>query len=72
MKAIRLRRHIDSETLSLPEIKPLIGRNVEIIILEEEILKPAGRRRKKFSDSAGMYPDFDEEAVWRLRRASKI
>jgi len=34
MNAIRLTRHIDSETLHLPELRPLIGKEVEIIVLE--------------------------------------
>lgn len=41
MNAIRIRRTLDSETLHLPELKPLLGRTVEIIILEEE---PTARR----------------------------
>jgi hypothetical protein len=36
MNAIRIRKKLDSETLHLPELKPLLGRTVEIIVLEEE------------------------------------
>ncbi len=35
MNAIRIRTRIESETLTLPELKPLIGRAVEIIVLDE-------------------------------------
>lgn len=35
MNAIRIRRHLDSETLNLPELRELVGRNVEIIVLDE-------------------------------------
>lgn len=35
MKPIHIRRYLDSETLTLPELKPLIGKTVEIIIREE-------------------------------------
>ena len=35
MNAIRIRRTIDSETLTVPELRGLIGREVEIIVLEE-------------------------------------
>jgi len=35
VNAIRIRRKLDSDTLHLPELKPLIGREVEIIVLEE-------------------------------------
>jgi hypothetical protein len=31
MDAVRIRRKLESETLHLPELKPLIGKNVEII-----------------------------------------
>jgi len=36
MNAVRIRRKLDSDTLHLPELKPLIGKNVEIIVLEEQ------------------------------------
>lgn len=35
MNAIRIRRTIDSETLTIPELRGLMGREVEIIVLEE-------------------------------------
>ena len=35
MNAIRIRKTIDSETLYLPELKEMLGRTVEIIVLEE-------------------------------------
>jgi virulence-associated protein VagC len=37
MNAIRIRRKLESETLHLPELKPLMGKNVEIIVQEEPI-----------------------------------
>ena len=33
MNAIRIRGTIDSETLTIPELRGLIGREVEIIVL---------------------------------------
>ena len=36
MNAIRIRKTLDSETLHLPELKPLLGKAVEIIILEDD------------------------------------
>jgi len=35
MNAIRIRTTLDSDTLHLPELKPLVGKAVEIIVLEE-------------------------------------
>ena len=32
---VRIHRKLESETLYLPEIRPLIGKNVEIIVVEE-------------------------------------
>ncbi len=36
MNAIRIRKKLDSETLNLPELRPLLGQTVEIIVLAEE------------------------------------
>ena len=35
MNAIRIRKRIDSETLHLPELRDMVGKTVEIIVLEE-------------------------------------
>ncbi len=35
MNAVRIRRKLESDTLHLPELKPLVGKSVEIIVLEE-------------------------------------
>lgn len=35
MNALRIRKTIESETITMPELRPLIGRNVEFIVLEE-------------------------------------
>jgi hypothetical protein len=69
MNAVRIRRKLDSDTLQLPELRPLIGKNVEIIVLDEStptILPGAGD-----SDSA-MRPvadleDYDFDAYRRQR-----
>src|SRR5205085_1635394 len=37
MNAVRIHRKLESETLYLPELKPLLGKNVEIIVQEESI-----------------------------------
>ena len=34
-KVVRVRRHIDSETLHLPELKAMIGKDVEITVREQ-------------------------------------
>ena len=35
MNAIRIRKRIDSDTLHLPELREMMGKMVEIIVLEE-------------------------------------
>ena len=40
MNAVRLRRRIDSETLHLPELRPFVGKDVEIIVLEDGTDEP--------------------------------
>lgn len=35
MNAIRIRKTIDSETLYLPQLRPFVGRTVDIIVTEE-------------------------------------
>ncbi len=40
MNAIRVRKRIESETVHLPELRPLIGRTVEIIVLDVGTISP--------------------------------
>jgi len=35
MNAIRIRTRVQSETLRLPELRPLVGKEVEIIVLAD-------------------------------------
>jgi hypothetical protein len=49
MNAIRIRQRIESENLHIPEVRPLIGRDVEIIILDEQAQPATG-------DAAAMTP----------------
>jgi hypothetical protein len=36
LNSIRIHRKLESDTLHLPELKPLIGKDVEIIVQEEQ------------------------------------
>ena len=40
MSAIRIRKTIDSDTVTLPELKPFIGRTVDIVIEEKPAAIP--------------------------------
>ena len=42
MAAIRIRKTIDSDTLTLPELRPLIGRTVDIVIEDPSPAVPPG------------------------------
>ncbi|MDM8536648.1 hypothetical protein QUF70_07845 [Desulfobacterales bacterium HSG17] len=53
MHALRIKKQIDSEILYLPEFKNMIGKNVEIIILEES--------EKERSDADFFMPSTDSE-----------
>ena len=72
MNAIRVKKHLDSETLVLPEIRSLIGKNVEIIVLDDDVPAQPTRINRGFANTGGKYPDFDEDAFLALREASKI
>lgn len=52
MNAIRIRTKLESETLTLPELRPLVGKSVEIIVREEtQKLSEAARRQRPLSGS---------------------
>ena len=70
MNAIRLRRTIDSETLHLPELKPFVGRMVEIIVLEEDVrpsILPGTGDWDSALKAVAELEDYDLEAVRRQR-----
>jgi hypothetical protein len=56
MRTICIRKKVDSETLVLPELKPLVGKVVEIVVVE---LAPA--TREEFYAEAGHVPATAEE-----------
>jgi hypothetical protein len=62
MNALRIRRKLDSDTLHLPELRPLLGRTVEIIVLEEESLagiRPGSGDWAAFDQIAREITDYD-------------
>ncbi len=75
MRVIRVHRWVDSETLQLPELREFIGKEVEILVLEEP-LSPAqqaagGRDYSALARIAGQ-DLIDPEAYKELRAASMI
>ncbi|HKI30747.1 MAG TPA: hypothetical protein VKA46_02560 [Gemmataceae bacterium] len=74
MNAIRIRKKLDSDTLHLPELQSLVGKTVEIIILEENGVLPEQRptsRYDAFFALAG-HDVVDPDAYKQLRAASMI
>jgi hypothetical protein len=39
MSVIHIRRTLDSETLSLPELRPFLGKQIDIIVLVNEAVE---------------------------------
>ena len=56
MEPIRIRTTLESDTLTLPELRPLIGKAVEIRVVER---KPGKRRTRRRADD-GPVPTLEE------------
>ena len=69
MNAVRIRRKLDSDTLHLPELKALIGKNVEIIVLEEQApaIIPGTGDWEAARKAVAELEDYDFDA-WRKQR----
>jgi hypothetical protein len=66
---IRIRTRIESETITIPELAPFIGKDVEITVRDESSVP---REKSVTAPDELREIDFDHEAFWRLREASKI
>jgi hypothetical protein len=67
MNAIRIRRKLESETLHLPELKPLIGKNVEIIVQEQPVVFAGTGDWAALEEAANDLEGYDFDA-WRRQR----
>jgi hypothetical protein len=68
---ISIRRHLDSETLVLPELQPMIGRDVRIIVIEESA--PGAKKTELGAlDRLAGTIDLDFQAIEDLRAQSLI
>jgi hypothetical protein len=73
MNAIRIRRQLTSNTLDLPELAPLIGRSVEILVIEEgEKVDEAPRSSVRFALDDGFDMDPIAEAVLESGALSRL
>ncbi len=71
MTVIHIHKRLDSETLHLPELKPLVGKDVEIIVREEVGTTPGTSPYEAFFALAGQ-DAVDPDAYKRLRTASEL
>lgn len=63
MQAVRIRKRLDSSQLDIPELRPFVGKTVEIIVLEEAEAATPARPPRKPGSAAGqitMSDDFNE------------
>lgn len=70
MNAIRIFRKLESDALHLPELKPLIGRTVEIIVLEEDhrsVSRPGTGDWDAAFQAVEELEDYDFDALRRQR-----
>jgi hypothetical protein len=65
MKTVRLRRVLDSDTLHLPELKPFIGKTVEITIRDEAtpVVTPGTGDWSAWEEAADDLEGYDFDAV---------
>lgn len=69
MTTLRIHRKLDSSTLDLPELKPLIGKTVEITVRERPgvTITPGTGNWQRFEDAMNDLEGYDFDA-WRLQR----
>jgi hypothetical protein len=75
MRVIRVHRCVESDTLQLPELREFIGKEVEILVLEESRSQSQQRAgRRDYSALAGIAGQdmIDPEAYKDVRAASLI
>lgn len=72
MNAIRIHKRLDSETLHLPELREMIGREVEIIVIEEKPTITPGQGDFSLLEELAGKDVVDPDALEQLRKASMI
>jgi hypothetical protein len=80
MNAVRIRKRLDEPIPQLPELTPLVGRTVDIIVLDESETAQSeqisdANSSARFDDLLGGWPDGErddgfDDAVRELRRRS--
>ena len=65
---VSIHTHLDSAIIHIPEVSPLVGKEVRIIIVEEPALRPA--RDLSALDRVAGTIDLDTQAIDDLRSRS--
>lgn len=73
MAAVRIHKFLDAPIPHLPELAPMIGKDVEIIVLERSDARPPSFVPARFDDLKGRWPEDEplqdfEEALDQWRR----
>jgi hypothetical protein len=71
MEALKLHMKVESDTLKIPGLSRFIGKNVEIILLEDSSTARQKGQYSKLKKLKGKI-HFDENAVALLREKSKL
>lgn len=75
MTTIRVTRHLESDTIQIPELAGLIGKDVEITVREELPAcsgVPSGKSDVRAFLALAGHVSVDPDALWELREASKL
>jgi hypothetical protein len=67
MTTIRIQRTLDSETLHLPELRPLLGKTVEIVVQEHPATLPGSGDWAALEEASRELDGYDLDA-WRRQR----
>ena len=70
MNAIKKHIYIESEIITIPELKNFIGKHMELILIEEEE-EEHKKGMDNFFNLAGKV-EFDEDKIRKLRETSKL
>lgn len=62
MTTIRIRTKVESDTLTLPELKPLVGKSVDIVVTERQDAPPADRWARA-AEAVRQLTDYDFDAA---------
>ena len=69
MNAIKIHTRLESDTPHLPQLQPMVGKDVDIIVIEETVRPPGGL--VEALESFDHMP-VDPDAIRQLREDSKI